>query len=447
MPITKLRAAASASPSEPLLTPFWERIPKFFLWPIQFDPLAFIGICAVGMIVASIVPFIGKLLALVIWFYFFRYAMTVLVQTARGNFNPEAADLAQESGDRRPIKQGVFLFVAVLSVALVVGFAGPVIGVLFGLLVTVGLPAAIMIIAIHDSLADALNPVEVVGVIGSIGAPYFLLCLFLLLLEGGDIVVFRLLGPMIPDLIEYPVTAFFSMYFLLVMYNMMGYVVYQYHEKLGYSVDKTFDKNAAEVAPTAKAGPPLSPRDQRIADLMRDGDIKGAIDELKDDMRYNRTDISDNQKLHKLYLALGESDKTLPHAQQLITWLVAADQGTAALEVLQRMRGIDANFSVPDASAVLPLAEAAKASRNAPLAIELIKGFDKKNPNHRDIPAVYFLAARILSESQHDDAQAMRILQAMITRYPEASVVKDATIYLTVLKQTSAASAPPPRSS
>ena len=444
MPITKV-SATSASPSEPALTPFWARIPKFFLWPMQFDPLVFIGMCAVGMIVASILPIIGGLLALVIWFYFFRYAMNALVQTARGNLNPEAADIVQESGDRRPIKQGVYLLVSVVSVALVVGFAGPVVGILFGLLVTVGLPAAIMIIAIHDSLADALNPVQVVGVISGIGAPYFLLCLFLMLLEGGDVAIFRLLGPLIPDLIEYPVTAFFSMYFLLVMYNMMGYVVYQYHEKLGYSVDKTFDNNAEE-APKAKAGPPLSPRDQRIADLMRDGDVKGAIEELKDDMRYNRTDINDNQKLHKLYLAFGDNDKTLPHAQQLITWLLAADQGVAALEVLQRMRGIDANFSVADASAVLPLAEAAKARRNVPLAMEMIKGFDKKNPNHRDIPAVYFLAARILSESQHDDAQAMRILQAMIMRYPEASVIKEATTYLTVLKQTSVTAAPLPRS-
>ncbi len=445
MQITKASVATHGASTEPTLTPFWSRIPKFFLWPIQFDPLVFIGMCAVGMIVASILPIIGGLLAMVIWFYFFRYAMNVLVQTARGNFNPEAADLAQESGDRRPIKQGVYLFVAFLSVALVVGFAGRVIGILFGLVVTLGLPAAIMIVAIHDSLTDALNPAQVVGVMSGIGAPYFLLFLFLILLEGGDVVLFGLLGPLIPDVIEYPVAAFFSMYFLLVMYNMMGYVVYQYHEKLGYSVDKTFDKNAAEESPKAKVGPPLSPRDQRIADLMRDGDVKGAIDEIKDDMRYNRTDINDNQKLHKLYLALGDNDKTLPHAQQLITWLLAADQGSVALEVMQRMRGIDAKFVVADASAVLPLAEAAKARRNVPLAMEMIKGFDKKNPNHRDIPAVYFLAARILSESQHDDAQAMRILQAVVTRYPEADVVKEAATYLAVLKQTSATAAPLPQ--
>ena len=125
----------------------------------------------------------------------------------------------------------------------------------------------------------------------------------------------------------------------------MGYAVYQFHEKLGYSVDKNFNENAGENSPKAKAGPPLSPRDQRIADLMRDGDVKSAIDELKDDMRHHRSDISDNQKLHKLYLALGENDKTLPHAQQLITMLLAATQGSAAIEVLLRMRGIDANFN------------------------------------------------------------------------------------------------------
>ena len=105
MPITKVSAGVSAWTHEPALALFWERIPKFFLWPMQFDPLTVIGMGAAGAIVASILPFIGGLLALVIWFYFFRYAMNVWMQTARGNFNPAAADLVQESGDRRRTPQ------------------------------------------------------------------------------------------------------------------------------------------------------------------------------------------------------------------------------------------------------------------------------------------------------------------------------------------------------
>jgi hypothetical protein len=434
-------AALSVSQnSAPSLTPFWARISKFFVWPLQFGPMVYIGMLSLGMMVVGILPLIGGLVAVAIWFFFFRYAMTVLVQTARGNFNPDTVDLAVESGDRRPVKQSIYLIVSIVLVAAAAGFIGPKFAIMLGLLVTITLPAAIIIIAIHDSLIDALNPLQIMSVISGIGAPYFLLCLFLMLLEGGDIAVFEVLGAVIPDFIEIPVATFFSMYFMLVMYNMMGYVVYQYHEKLGYSVDKTFDKNAAESQAGSKTGPTLSLRDQQIADLVQSGDITAAIDVLKEDMRYNRNDIGDNQKLHKLFLALGDNDKTIAHAQQLISWLLEANQNTAALDIFMRMRGIDPGFNPgsgkADADAMLPLAQAAKMKRNAALAMEFIKGFDKKYPGHRDIPAVYFLAAQLLSEFHRDDKQAIRILQTLLARYPEAGVANEATIYLNVLQQT-----------
>lgn len=429
--------------STPSLTPFWARISKFFVWPLQFGPMVYISMLSLGMMVVGILPLIGGLVAVAIWFFFFRYAMTVLVQTSRGNFNPDTVDLAVESGDRRPVKQSIYLIVSIVLVAAAAGFIGPKFAILLGLLVTITLPAAIIIIAIHDSLIDALNPLQIMSVISGIGAPYFLLCLFLMLLEGGDIAVFEVLGAVIPDFIEIPVATFFSMYFMLVMYNMMGYVVYQYHEKLGYSVDKAFDKNAAESQAGNKTGPVLSPRDQQIAGLVQSGDIAAAIDVLKEDMRYNRNDINDNQKLHKLFLALGDNDKTIAHAQQLISWLLEANQNTAALDIFIRMRGIDPGFNVgsgkADADAMLQLAQAAKTKRDAALAMGFIKGFDKKYPGHRDIPAVYLLAAQLLSEFHRDDVQAMRILQTLLARYPQSDVANEATIYLKVLQQTTVA--------
>ncbi len=439
---TSATASGVTSNNVPSLTPFWARISKFFVWPLQFGPMVYIGMLSLGMMVVGILPLIGGLVAVVIWFFFFRYAMTVLVQTARGNFNPDTVDLAVESGDRRPVKQSIYLIASIVLVAAAAGFIGPKFAILLGLLVTITLPAAIIIIAIHDSLIDALNPLQIMSVISGIGAPYFLLCLFLMLLEGGDIAVFEVLGAVIPDFMEIPVATFFSMYFLLVMYNMMGYVVYQYHEKLGYSVDKTFDKNEAESQKGAKSGPVLSPRDQQIADLVQAGNIAGAIDVLKEDMRYNRNDIGDNQKLHKLFLALGDNDKTIAHAQQLISWLLETKQNTAALDIFLRMRGIEPNFNVgpskATANATLPLAQAAKKKRDAALAMEFIKGFDKKFPGHHDIPAVYFLAAQLLSEFHRDDTQAIRILQTLLARYPQAGVANEATIYLNVLLKTTA---------
>ena len=401
--------------------------------------MVYIGMLSLGSGLAYILPILGMLLYLVVWFMFFRYAMTILVQTSRGNFDPDAADVHLESGDRRPLKQVGYVFIMVILVGVIAATIGPKLAMLAGLLMTISLPAAIIIIAIEDSLASALNPLQIFWVISKIGLPYFLLSLFLLLLQGGDAIVISLLGPMIPDIVEYPAITFVSMYFLLVMYHMMGYVVYQYHEALGFHIDKTFAENTVKSADDAK----MSDADRKIAARLTDGDIQGAIDELVDDMRYERNDIAKNQKLHKLYLTLGRDEKTLEHGQRLLGLLVGVGQSDAAYELMLKLKALSADFAVSDAAWLLPLAETAKRRNNAALSLGLINGFDKKYPKHGDIPKVYLLAAKILADVKQDDVQAVRILETIILRYPDSSTAAEAKTYISVLQSTRKAMAAP----
>ena len=414
------------------IQPFWLRMPQFFAWPLQFGPMVYIGGLALASAVAYFLPLIGRLLIIVIWFLFFRYAMTVLVQTSRGNFDPDKADVHLESGDRRPVKQAAYMVISVVLLIVVAGAVGPKLAILVGIMMSLSLPAAIIIIAIDDSLTGALNPLRIFSVISSIGFPYLLLSLFLLLLQGGDAVVFKLIGPLIPDFIEYPVVTFVSMYFLLMMYNMMGYMVYQYHEELGFGIDKTFAENSSKKT----ADPNMSEADHLIAQLVADGDIPGAIDALLEDMRHQRNDIPKNQKLHRLYLTLGNAEKTLAHAQKLIGLLVTAGQADVAYELLVKVKALSADFAIPDASMIFPLADIAKRRHNAALALTLISGFDKKNPEHADIPDIYLLAAKIFAELKQDEAQAARILGTLISRYPESAATIEAKTYLSVLERT-----------
>ena len=426
---------ASSSTSIP---PFWSRIPKFFVWPLQFGPMVYIGVLALASAVADFLPIIGSLLFLVIWFLFFRYAMTVLVQTSRGNFDADTADANLESGDRRPLKQAAYMVVTIVMLVVIAAVVSPVLAVLLGLMVTLALPAAIIIIAIDDSLVGALNPARIFSVISKIGLPYLALAVFLLLLQGGDAVVLKLIGPLIPDFIEYPVVIFVSMYFLLMMYNMMGYVVYQYHEALGYNVDKTFDENT----PESEVDRNMSVADRLIAQRVTDGDIPGAIDALLEDMRHQRNDIPKNQKLHKLYLTLGEPEKTLAHAQKLLGLLVTAGQVDVAYELLVKMRAFSADFAGAEAGMIFPLAEMARQRHNAALALGLISGFDRKYPKHADTSAIYLLAAKVFAEIKRDEAQATRILGTLISRYPDSPASVEAKTYLSVLARTREAMKP-----
>ena len=420
------------------IPPFWSRIPKFFVWPLQFGPMVYISVLALASAVADFLPIIGSLLFLVIWFLFFRYAMTVLVQTSRGNFDADTADANLESGDRRPFKQAIYMVVIFVMLAVIAAAVSPVLAILVGLMMTVALPAAIIIIAIDDSLAGALNPARIFSVISKIGLPYLALSVFLLLLQGGDAVVLKLIGPLIPNFIEYPVVTFVSMYFLLMMYNMMGYVVYQYHEALGYNVDKTFDENI----PESEVDRTLSEADRLVAQRVTDGDIQGAVDALLEDMRHQRNDIPKNQRLHKLYLTLGSAEKTLAHAQVLTGLLVKAGQVDVAYELLVKMRTLSPDFAIPEVAMILPLADIARRRHNAALALGLITGFDKKYPKHADIPAVYLLAAKVFAELKRDEPQAARILGTLMSRYPDCPASVEAKTYMSVLERTREAMKP-----
>lgn len=407
-------------------------------------PMVYIGGLALAAGVVAWLPMIGRLLFLVIWFLFFRYAMTVLVLTARGNFDPDMAAMHLEQGDRRPLKQVFYIFIVIALGVYIAVTLSPWLALIYILFVSIALPAAIMVIAIEDSLEHALNPVRLMSVMKGIGWPYLLLSLFLLLLHGGDLTLIRLIGGRLPLFIQVPVVIWISMYFLLVMYNMMGYVAYQYHEALGYTVDKTFEEH--HEANTAD--PNMSPVDRQIANKVAAGDLQGAIDAQIADIGYQQDDLVKNQKLHKLYVMQGDVEKTLPHARHLIGLQLAAGRADVAYEVLAKIKTLSADFMITDGNAVLPLATVAKRRINAALAVELINGFDRRFPKHPDVPGVYLLAAKVMSELKRDDAQAKRILKHLILSFPDSAPAAEARTYLSVLERVSAsAPAAPPAAS
>ncbi len=390
--------------------------------------MMYLGCLALAAGIVSWVPGVIRLLLfLALWFVFFRYAMTVLVQSARGEFDPDKPAMNIDRDDYRPLKQAGYL-VIVIALGMYIGInLSPLLALMFVLGASLALPAAIIVIAIEDSLAEALNPMRLISVMTGIGWPYLLLSLFLLLLQGGDAAIFNLIGARLPLLVKAPLVTFVTMYFLLVMYNMMGYVVYQYHEALGYAVYKSFDEQNAD--------PAMSPVDREIAQKVADGDIQGAVAGQLRDIGYDTNNLVKNQKLHKLYLMLGDAGKTLPHAQQLIGLQASTGKVDAAYETLTKMREISADFAVAEPSAMLPLAEVAKRRRNAALALELLGVLIKKHPRHGDLPGAYLLSAKVLAEDRRDDVEAMRVLTELISYFPNAPQAAEAKTYLSVLER------------
>jgi hypothetical protein len=298
------------------------------------------------------------------------------------------------------------------------------------ILAAIPLPGAIMVIAIEDSLVRALNPATTFFFIRAMGKSYFILWgFFALILTVREAIMHATAN--LAAYIRLPIEMFVGSYLMLALFAMMGYVLYQYHQELGYEVKVDFDSHR-EKAATAASGKPVDPMTQQVNAFVKEGRLDEALRYVHDAMRYDKLNPDMNERLHELYKLKGEPEKTVAHGQQYLQSLVAAKRGPKALTLLKRLREMDAKFE-PHADARLALATAAMAARDTHGAVDLVKGFDKRFPEHADIPAVYLLGAKITSEHLHQDEKAMAILKALLQRYPNASVKEEAEKYLAVL--------------
>lgn len=322
-------------------------------------------------------------------------------------------------------------------------------------LLSLVLPSAAVVIALEDSFFRALNPFNAVHLMGAMGRAYFVLWAFFLAIAGARQASFNL-GADWPAMVRLPVEMAVVTYLGFVLFAILGYALYQYHQELHLDVDVDFDEHreaggaeAIAAAGSARAAvaattPAKDPWERKLQELEAAGNIREAIAEVKDRMRYDRYDVPLNTRLHGLYQKLGDRDVILAHGQQYLSALARAGQGRPAADLLKKLQGLDTTFSPQDGDVVLPAATAALQQGEVPLATALLRGFDKRFPQHKDTAPVFFLGARLLSEANRQHAQAVKILRAVLQRFPEHPVAGEVKVYLQVLEKTLGAQAGAP---
>ncbi|MGZ5652187.1 MAG: tetratricopeptide repeat protein, partial [Usitatibacter sp.] len=217
-----------------------------------------------------------------------------------------------------------------------------------------------------------------------------------------------------------------SMYFMVSMYYLMGYVLYQNHEALG--VDVHVDPAKAQQA-LQKSGGKVEPEilGPETRDLIADGKLDEAASRIEDRMRREW----DNNKLHDQYqklLLLQRAPKAISrHVNEYVPKLMREKKAARAVEVYETARKVVPDLLITDSTIILPLAAQASELRRDATAFELLKGFDKRFPDSADIPGVYMLAAKILLEKQNDFAMAQKIFLHLVKKFPQHPLAAEAT--------------------
>jgi tetratricopeptide (TPR) repeat protein len=376
------------------------------------------------------------------WVLFFRLAYKAMNLTSQGFLKvSEYPDDQELESNLKPYKLMLMFILLGIAIALVFNYLGRVAGYCYLVLAILTLPASIMIIDLENSVFAALNPFQSIHIISSIGWPYMVMFGFLFVLYSSQGIATQwVINTQLPvysatfspaDMANYLGkmqksakwlvlnASFISMYFTMIMFNMIGYVLYQYHKELGLDVSKH----------------QVEPVEAEIAHCIGRGDINTALKIARKELGKDDSNLAANDRYLKLLMLSAYPEQTLTHAQNFITALLEQKKAGKAVEVYENMLNINADFQPTHDTQVLPIAQAATAIGKAKTALRIMDKFEKRFPLSNETPEVYLYAAKLLCEEFEKYPQARQTLLGVLQKYPQHPKQEEVRSYLNLIEQ------------
>ncbi len=250
-----------------LIPPFWSRLTDVYRYPLNIE--AIIALLVVSLLTA----FIGNasLLLILPSIAMMLYSFACLRETAKGNLKAPGLEACFEGS----VAQIIYVLIAVLvlgsGVYNVFKYFGTGLGIMASAFFILAIPAIIIIIAVEEELGPALNPAELFSVMRATGISYFVMILFIIIMMSSVFVLIAFFGVQADSFIGILLQSLISNYYSVVTYHIMGYLVYQNHQELGFKTNIKREKGAA-------ARTDLERDKARLEVLIKAGDYETASD-------------------------------------------------------------------------------------------------------------------------------------------------------------------------
>ena len=406
---------------ENIIDPFWKRMPQFFLYPFSIRPLLLmLGLSLVAALLTR-PGIIGLLATIAVWGVTIKYAYAILKSTARGDLTTPKLDSRTLSENFGPVVKQVGIYVAILFTAGLVfaklGMAG---GILFSILATLFLPAMIILLVTTESLIQAINPMMFVTLAIRIGWGYLLMVFFYSILGGAPALLGRHVVQYLPQVFQIFLFTLIQIYYTFISYHLMGYVILQYHQDIGYQVDvEDFkDEETEKEHAMAVADDPESRLLKRINQLIKDGDHEGARGVIESETgEQGITDPLLSERYFTLLKMTGANDNLMVHGRNHLDLLVHGNNKTQAMDVYLECLSKDPGFS-PAAGALLKLGGWLNETGKSEEAICAFSKLTKAYPQDPLVPKSYFRAAQIFNDRLLNPEKAKKILNGLVKKIP-----------------------------
>lgn len=416
--------------------PFWRRLQESFRYPLSSDGMFIVVAATLAPLLASGLP----IWSIIIFLFFngalLKYCFTCLMCTAMGNFKPPHVREAYDGSFQ--ILFSLILLTAVVS-TVVIGayiYLGVATGSILGALALILMPAMLIRFAQSESVVDALNPILALRIVTTIGLPYGLLLAFIIIMMSSVGVLHSFFDYFLPKgagLIQ----SIVSNYYAVVIFHLIGYMLFQFQRELGYSARLDNDSNESR-----------SPIDRRLAKievLIKSGEYEQAIECFEQGIKEQPLELRLWDEYMEFLYAVKKPNFIRDLADRLIDTFIQTRRQEKLLNHFKRIRLFVPDYMPAKPDARLKIAVLLKEQGDLKTALLLLNGLHKSHPHFPKLVLAYELMASLLDQQPqyHTQAQKCRELIEQL-RLREQKSQEEKAVQVQHIKQDIAKAFPLP---
>lgn len=388
------------------VVPFWRRLTEAFKYPLNSSSMSLIVITSVISVLALLMPFLF-ILSVVMYLFaagaILKYSFTCLERTAIGEMKAPDVLEAYQGGIILLFKLLVITVVMGVFAGLAAYYIGIALGGILGVVALASFPAVLIRFAQTESVFEALNPFAAVALMAAIGLPYGLLIVFMLIMMTSVGVLQGWIDAILPAG-SFLAQSMVSSYYMVVMFHLMGYMLFQYQHELGYSARSDED----EDKPTRSDIERIT---AKMDVLLKEGDYEKLVNLYYQSFKQFPNEACFFDRFFELIVACKKP-------------ALMADYGLIYLEFLSRKKRFDKLtstfkqicFLLPDYLPNSPvmkvqLATFFRQQGDLKLAVKMLNGMHKLHPEFEGLPAAYTLLSDCLGDLPGMQVQAEKCRQ------------------------------------
>ncbi len=374
--------------------PFWERLSETFRYPLTVPVMTLIIILSAISGVLFFMPIVGAVAGLISAGILTKYSFQCLEETASGNMSPPGLSEAFSGGIIIIFKMiGLIILITAGGVGSY-HYLGAGITGLLGAFVVLSIPAFLINFALTDRVLASFAPQNILRIVGAVGLPYGILIGLLLLMSSSV----GLLSYMVFSGFEWAsmiLQSVISNFYMVVIFHLLGYVVFQYQEKLGfYARAQTGD------APVYRSEVERSRA--KISVLVKEGDYEAVNRLYQKTLDRNGQDMSLNDEYFEFLTATGNKESLLEFADEYMSYKLHKGQQVQLKRIYNQVRSVITDFKPTGSEVRFTLAKDYASFGDYPAVVRLINGMHQECSDNQLLVDAYTLLREALEALGRD---------------------------------------------